>query len=87
MSVDNTTQKRYTVFVTQIGKEAVAMTHSKEDIQRIAELNSAFMSLNDKGKDSALTILRSLKFAQDVMGADTYGAERKTNHQQTGRIG
>lgn len=63
------------------------MTHSKEDIQRITELKSAFMSLNDKGKESALTILRALNFAQAVMGADTYGEERKTDHQQTVRTG
>ena len=49
------------------------MTHRKEDVQRIAELNSTFMSLNDKGKDSALTILRALSFAQAVMGTDTCG--------------
>ncbi len=47
------------------------MTHRKEDIQKIAELNSTFMTLNDKGKDSALTILRALSFAQAVMSADT----------------
>ena len=46
------------------------MTHCKEDVQKIAELNSTFMTLNDKGKDSALTILRALSFAQAVMGAD-----------------
>ena len=53
------------------------MTHSKENAQRIEELNSAFMSLNEKGKDSALIILRALNFAQAVMGAEACEAERK----------
>ena len=63
------------------------MTHSKEDVQRIAELNSAFMSLNDKGKDSALTILRALNYAQAVMGTDSRGEARNTARQQTVRAG
>ncbi len=46
------------------------MTQTKEDIQRIAELNSMFLLLDEKGKDSALTILRALQFAQSVAGAD-----------------
>lgn len=45
------------------------MTHNNEDVQKIAELNSTFMALNDKGKDSALTVLRALSFAQAVMDA------------------
>lgn len=61
------------------------MIHSKNDVQRIAELNSVFMSLDDKGKDSALTILRALSFAQTVMGADTYGEAENTGHRQTTR--
>lgn len=56
------------------------MTHNKEDVQRIAELNSTFMTLNDKGKDSALTILRALSFAQAVMGADTCEEARNAVH-------
>lgn len=63
------------------------MTHSRENAQRVAELNSTFMLLNDKGKDSALTILRALSFAQAVMGADTYGVTGKTDHQQPARAG
>lgn len=61
------------------------VTHSKEDVQRIAELNSTFMTLNDKGKDRALTILRALSFAQAVTDADTCGKTGSTVHQQTAR--
>ncbi len=60
------------------------MTHSKEDARRMAELNDTFMSLNDKGKDSALTILRALSFAQAVMGAEEAGDAAR---QQTARAG
>ncbi len=61
------------------------MAHSKEDPQRIAELNAAFMVLDDKGKDSALTILRALSFAQAVMGADA--CEGTGSAQQNARAG
>lgn len=63
------------------------MTQNKGDVQKIAELNSTFMILNDKGKDSALTILRALSFAQAVFGADTYAETISTVHQQTVRAG
>lgn len=43
------------------------MTQNKEDVERLAELNSLFLTLDDKGQDSALIILRSLGFAQSVM--------------------
>lgn len=43
------------------------MTHQNENAERIAELNTLFMTLDTKGQDSALTILRALEFAQNVM--------------------
>ena len=43
------------------------MTQTEENIQKIAELNSLFMSLDDRSQDGALTILRSLSFAQSVV--------------------
>lgn len=43
------------------------MTQNKADVKRLAELNALFLTLDDKGQDSALTILRSLGFAQSVM--------------------
>lgn len=43
------------------------MTQNRADVKRLAELNALFLTLDDKGQDSALTILRSLGFAQSVM--------------------
>lgn len=43
------------------------MAHMRTDVKRLAELNSLFLTLDDKGQDSALIILRSLGFAQSVM--------------------
>lgn len=43
------------------------MTQNKADVKRLAELNTLFLTLDDKGQDSALTVLRSLGFAQSVM--------------------
>lgn len=43
------------------------MTQRKNEVERIAELNALFMSLDNRGQNSALTILRSLEFAQSVM--------------------
>lgn len=43
------------------------MTQNKEEVERLAELNSLFLSLDDRGQDSALIVLRSLDFAQSVM--------------------
>lgn len=43
------------------------MVYDTENVKKIAELNSLFLNLNDIGQDSALTILRSLRFAQLVM--------------------
>lgn len=63
------------------------MTHCKEDVRKIAELNSTFMTLNDKGKDSALTILRALSFAQAVMGADTCKEAGSAAHHRAAGAG
>ncbi len=43
------------------------MTQTKENIQRMAEFNTLFMNLNEKGQEAALTVLKSLEFAQSVM--------------------
>lgn len=43
------------------------MTQKKKDVKKISELNALFLNLDDIGQDSALTILRSLGFAQSVM--------------------
>lgn len=49
------------------------MTHKRETAQKTAELSAAFLLLNDKGRDSALTILRTLDFAQSVMSTKAGG--------------
>lgn len=43
------------------------MTQLKEQAKKIAELNSLFVTLSEKGQENALNILRSLDFAQSVM--------------------
>lgn len=43
------------------------MTRENEIGEKIAELNTMFLTLNDRGQDNALNILRALKFAQSVM--------------------
>lgn len=53
------------------------MARNKGDVRKIAELSYAFMALNDRGKDSALTILRTLSYAQAAMGADTHTGDKK----------
>lgn len=43
------------------------MTQTKGNVQRTDEFNVLFMKLNEKGQEAALTVLRSLDFAQSVM--------------------
>lgn len=43
------------------------MTQTKSNVQRTDEFNVLFMNLNEKGQEAALTVLRSLDFAQSVM--------------------
>ena len=43
------------------------MTRDNEMSKKIAELNALFLTLNSKGQDNALNILRALEFAQSVM--------------------
>lgn len=51
------------------------MTQKKETVEKIAELNTLFMTLDDKAQDSALTVLRALEFAQSVMCTPNPGKE------------
>lgn len=53
------------------------MTQTKGNAQRTAEFNVLFMNLNEKGQEAALTVLRSLDFAQSVMCLQ--GAENQRN--------
>ena len=45
------------------------MPQNSSDMKRLAELNSLFLTLNNKDQDIALIILRSLKIAQSVMSS------------------
>lgn len=56
------------------------MAQNKEEIKKIAELNALFLSLEDKGQDSALIILRSLSFAQSVMCTQKNKTQSPKNH-------
>lgn len=43
------------------------MTQTKENVRRITEFDTLFMNLDEKGQEAALTVLKSLDFAQSVM--------------------
>ncbi len=53
------------------------MTQEKENVRRTTEFATLFMNLNEKGQEAALTVLKSLDFAQSVMRLQT--AENKRN--------
>lgn len=55
------------------------MAQNEKQIKRIAELNSIFLTLDDKGQDSVLMILRSLDFAQSVMNLSQEGEKSSKN--------
>lgn len=42
------------------------MTQTRDNIQRVAEFKTLFLNLNDKGQETALTVLQALEFAQTV---------------------
>lgn len=43
------------------------MTQEEKGVKKEAEFNKLFLTLNDRAQDGALTILKSLAFAQSVM--------------------
>ena len=53
------------------------MTQTKETVRRTTEFNTLFLNLNEKGQEAALTVLRSLDFAQSVMNVQR--AENQCN--------
>lgn len=57
------------------------MTQKRMDAQKIAEMNAIFLTLNEKGQESVLTILKSLEFAQSVM----CGESEKPQEEPCGR--
>lgn len=57
----------YIVYNTKQEGRGEHMTQAKENVQRTTEFNTLFASLNEKGQEAALTVLKSLDFAQSVM--------------------
>lgn len=53
------------------------MTQVDRSVDRIAEFNALFLNLNEKGQEAALTVLRSLEFAQSVMDPHEDGQLKK----------
>lgn len=51
------------------------MTQKRTDVQKIAELNAIFLTLNEQGQESALAILKSLEFAQSVKSREENGPQ------------
>lgn len=57
------------------------MTQAKANVQRTAEFNALFLNLNEKGQEAALTVLRSLNFAQSVMHLQRADNQRNQTKQ------
>ncbi len=57
------------------------MTQAKDNVQRVNEFNTIFMSLNDKGQEAALIILRALGFAQSAMLSQDEERQRNSTKQ------
>lgn len=51
------------------------MTHKEEGVNNTKELQALLSALDDSGQDSALSILRTLEFAQSVINSQK-GEER-----------
>lgn len=64
-----TTNKEHVILCLQLKRNGVyvVMTQTNENLKTIAEFNALFLTLNDKGQETALTVLQSLDFAQSVM--------------------
>ncbi|MDU6360953.1 MAG: hypothetical protein E6590_13440 [Clostridiales bacterium] len=50
--------------------------------EKIAELNSTYIQLNTSNQDYAMSILRSLKYAQDVTQNTQKESEEKQNAKE-----
>ncbi len=57
------------------------MTQTKENVRRITEFDTLFMNLNEKGQEAALTVLKSLDFAQSVMNLQRAENQRNPTKQ------
>ena len=52
------------------------MTQESEELKKLAELHALFVDLDESGQDGALTILRSLGFAQSIIMCDSKQEEQ-----------
>lgn len=59
------------------------MTHTGDAARKEAALSAILAKLNDQGKDSALAILRTLRFAQTAMESETCAAGQEKRRQPT----
>lgn len=57
------------------------MTQTRDHVQRVTEFNTLFLNLNDKGQETALTILQALEFAQAVMFSQDAENQRDPTRQ------
>lgn len=57
------------------------MTQTKENVRRTTEFDTLFMNLNEKGQEAALTVLKSLNFAQSVMNLQRAENQRNPTKQ------
>lgn len=57
------------------------MTQTKENVRRITEFDTLFMNLDEKGQEAALTVLKSLDFAQSVMNMQRAENQRNPTKQ------
>ena len=63
------------------------MTHTGDAARKEAALNAVFAKLDDQGKDSALAILRTLRFAQTAVESETGAAAGQEKRRQPTRVG
>ncbi len=57
------------------------MTQAKENVRHKTEFDTLFMNLNEKGQEAALTVLKSLDFAQSVMNLQIAENQRNPTKQ------
>lgn len=57
------------------------MTQAKENVRYKTEFDTLFMNLNEKGQEAALTVLKSLDFAQSVMNLQIAENQRNPTKQ------
>lgn len=53
------------------------MAQKQNEREKTEEMTAIFRGLNEKGQESAITVLRALKFAQSVMCQEENPGERR----------